>query len=209
MRQRETRPCLPPRQKSPELCVNPRRELLHPRVRYPRRRAGNFTASLWGHGKGPLGPPGGGHRLEAAQQVSAGPARAVRMSWHHVHPRGSASSRCPTRFAAPAGTRLQTGPSGPMGPHPIALPKRCEKRRGTHAWDGRLGVRAAGGADPASPPGAAGPGLQQRPRAPARRRDRAGRWTPGVQMLSPGSPVRGCWPGSRSRLSDLTSSAYN
>lgn len=35
------------------------------------------------------------------------------------------------------------------------------------------------------------------------------RWVPAVQMLSPGSPVRGCWPGSRSRLSDLTSSVYN
>lgn len=102
-------------------------------------------------------------------------------------------------------------PSVPTGLCLIAAPKACEKRQVTQALEAWLSMQAAGGTDPsaAHSPRAASPWLQQRTRPPAWQWDRASRWAPGVQMLSLGSPVRGCWPGSRSRLSDLTSSAYN
>lgn len=105
---RENRPHVSPWQKS---CVNPRRDALNLRVRYANRHGVNFAAGLQEHRERASGSArGGGRRLEAAQQVSARPACAVRTSWHQSQPQSSASSRWLIRSAAPGGTRLQRGP---------------------------------------------------------------------------------------------------
>lgn len=160
-------------------------------------------------GKGLWLCPGSGHRPAAAQQVSAGPARTISRSWRQTQPQSLASSRWLICVIAPSGGRLQTGPC-PAPPYrgvciSLQLPKPM-KRDGSvlgSVVSRLLGVQTR------RPPGTASPWLRHRPHPPARQRDCASSWAPGVQMLSPGSPVRGCWPRSRSRLSELTSSAYN
>lgn len=194
----------------PGLVCSPQEGDVNLRVPYPHQHGANFAASRQGRGKGPLALPG---QWPSTSSSTAG------LCW-----------TCPHHYS-----ELASNPAPDLGLIPLAYPLHCSQRQA--AADGSLSSPSCGrvcvslqfpkpmkgdgsvlgsvawragcwGCRPADPRDCQ-PWLWLQPHPPARQWDRASSWAPGIQMLSPGSPVRGCWPRSHSRLSELTSSAYN
>lgn len=104
-----------------------------------------------------------------------------------------------------AGSSLRTGAEGSTE---RSVPAGETVPTHFHVRNPQSGCAGCWGADPTDPRGCQPPAPAE-PTCPCPALRPFQQMGSRIQMLSLGSPVRGYWPGSCSRLSDLTSSAYN
>lgn len=107
-----------------------------------------------------------------------------------------------------AGLGLSTGAEGSPASTESSVPAGETVPTRFHTRNLQSGCAGCWGTD-ATDPGGCQPPAPAEPTSPCPALRPFQQMGSSIQMLSLGSPVRGYWPGSRSRLSDLTSSAYN